>query len=212
MLLRKEGKVDILIRKHAEEVKAGIEALKEAVIAYIDGDEEKFKRAAELTDSKESDADRARREAENALYAGGYLPVYREDFSIFMDLVDNMSDNAEAVTHFLALENPSIPPQWGKDIKEIAEKTLEAFLAFHRCFLFIYEDMEKAYSSTEQVRNLEKEIDGIQHGILQELFQSDLGLAEKIHLKEFVLKLGQISDAAENASDKVRGLTLKTGF
>jgi len=212
MLLRKEGKVDILIRKHAEEVKAGVEAFKEAVFAYIDGDEEGFKRASELVDRKESDADRARREAEDALYAGGYLPAYREDFSIFMDLVDNMVDNAEAVAHFLALETPNIPPQWGKDIKEIAEKTLESFFAFHRCFLLIYEDRRKAYSSASEVRNLEKEVDALQHGILRELFQSDLGLAEKMHLKEFVLKLGQISDAAENASDKVIGLTLMIGF
>lgn len=212
MLLRKEGKVDILIRKHAEEVEAGLEAFKEAVFAYIDGDEEKFKRAAELTDRKESDADRARREAEDALYAGGYLPAYRGDFSILMDLVDNVVDGAEAVTRFLAMETPNIPPQWGEGIKEIAERTLDAFLAFHKCFLLLYEDRGKAYSSAAGVRNLEKEIDGLQNDILQELFQSDLSLAEKMHLKEFVLKLGQLSDAAENASDKVVGLTLMTGF
>lgn len=212
MLLRKEGKVDILIRKHAEEVKAGVEALKEAVFAYIDGDEEGFKRASELVDRKESDADRARREAEDALYAGGYLPAYRGDFSILMDLVDNVVDNSEAAAHFLAMETPNIPPQWGEGIKEIAERTLEAFLAFRKCFLLLYEDRRKAYSSTSEVRNLEKEIDGLLNGILRELFQSDLSLAEKMHLKEFLLKLGQISDDAENASDKVVELTLMTGF
>ena len=212
MLTRKEGKVDKLIRKHMEEVQAGLQAFKETVFAYLDGDMDRFKQMAALTDSKESDADAVRREAENALYSGAYLPVYREDFSILLDLIDDMADGAEAVADFLLIETPRVPPQWREGLKQIAEKTVEAFFAFHKCFLFLYEDMEKAYSSIEQIRKLEKEIDRIIDNTLRGVFQSDLSLVEKIHLRELVSKLGQISNSAENASDKVRGLTLKTGF
>lgn len=212
MLSRKEGKVDSLIKRHIEEVRAGIQASMDAVVAYLDGDWEKFKQMAKLADSEESDADALRREAEDALYSGAYLPVYREDFSILLDLIDDMADDAERVADFLRIETPRILPQWGGVFKQIAEKTLEAFSAFQKCFLLLYEDMEKTYSATKEVRNAEREIDILQDDLLHRIFQSELSLVEKIHLRELVLKLGEISNSAENASDKVRGLTLKTGF
>lgn len=212
MLSRKEGKVDSLIKRHIEEVRAGIQASMDAVVAYLDGDWEKFKQMAKLADSEESDADALRREAEDALYSGAYLPVYREDFSILLDLIDDMADDAERVADFLRIETPRILPQWGGVFKQIAEKTLEAFSAFQKCFLLLYENMEKTYSATKEVRNAEREIDILQDDLLHRIFQSELSLVEKIHLRELVLKLGEISNSAENASDKVRGLTLKTGF
>lgn len=212
MLLRREGKVDTLIKKHIEEVGAAVEASKKALSAYLDGDWEKFRRMAKLADSKESDADAVRREAEDALYSGGYLPIYREDFSILLDLIDDMADDAERVADFLRIETPKVSPQWGGVLKQIAEKTLEAFSAFQKCFLLLYEDMEKTYSATKEVRNAEREIDILQDDLLHRIFQSELSLAEKVHLRELVLKLGEVSNSAENASDKVRGLTLKTRF
>ena len=212
MLLRREGKVDSLIKKHIEEVGAAVEASKKALFAYLDGDWKKFRRMAKLTDSKESDADAVRREAEDALSAGGYISVYREDFSILLDLIDDMADGAERVADFLRIETPKTLPQWGGVFKQIAEKTTEGFFAFCKCFNFLYEDMKEAYSAIEQVRTLEKEIDSLQDNVLRNIFQSDLSLAEKVHLRELVLNLGEISNSAENASDKVRGLTLKTGF
>ena len=72
--------------------------------------------------------------------------------------------------------------------------------------------MEKAYSTTTEVHDVEREIDILQDDILHQIFQSDLSLVRKIHLRQLVLRLGQISNSAENASDKVRGLTIKTGF
>ena len=212
MLLRKEGKVDRLIQKHIEEAGAAVEASKEALSAYLDGDREKFKQMVEVTESKESDADAVRREVEDALHSGGYLPVYREDFSILLDLIDNMADDAEVVADFLRIESPKVLPQWEEVLKHIAEKTMECFSNFRKCFLLLYEDMEEAYSAIEQVRTLEKEIDKLQDDVLCKIFRSDLNLAEKIHLKGLVLKLGAISNSAENASDKVRGLTFKTRF
>lgn len=212
MLLRREGKVDSLIKKHIEEVGAAVEASKKALFAYLDGDWKKFRRMAKLTDSKESDADAVRREAEDALSAGGYISVYREDFSILLDLIDDMADDAEGIADFLLIETPKVPPQWGGVLKQIAEKTSEGFFAFRKCFLLLYEDMEKTYSATKEVRNAEREIDILQDDLLHRIFQSDLSLAEKVHLRELVLKSGEISNSAENASDKVRGLTLKTGF
>jgi len=212
MLLRREGKVDSLIKKHIEEVGAAVEASKKALFAYLDGDWKKFRRMAKLTDSKESDADAVRREAEDALSAGGYISVYREDFSILLDLIDDMADGAERVADFLLIETPRILPQWAGVFKQIAEKTTEDFFAFCKCFDFLYKDMKEAYSAIEQVRTLEREIDMLQDDLLHDIFQSELSLAEKVHLRELVLNLGEISNSAENASDKVRGLTLKTGF
>jgi len=212
MLSRKEGKVDRLIQKHIEEVGEAVETCKAALFAYLDGDWEKFKQMAGAAESKESAADAVRREAEDALYSGGYLSVYREDFSILLDRVDDMADDAEAIADFLLIETPKVPPQLGGALKQIAEKTLKAFSAFRECFLLLYEDREKTYSATKEVRDVEREIDMLQGDLLHRIFQLDLSLAEKVHLRELVLKVGEVSNSAENASDKLRGLTFKTRF
>lgn len=212
MFSRKEEKVDRLLQEHTEKVRATIEASKKALFAYLDGDQKKLGRMAEAASSRESDADAVRREAENILYSGGYLSAYREDLSILLDLVDNMADDAEGIVDFLRIESPKVLPQWGDALKQIAEKTLEGFFAFRKCFLLLYEDTKKAYFAAEQVWSLEKEVDRLQDNLVCKIFQSDLSLAEKVHLRELVLKLGEISNSAENASDKVRGLALKTHF
>lgn len=212
MFSGKERNVDELIRKHIEVVGAAIQACEEALIAYLDGDWKKFKKMAKVTDAKESDADAVRREVEDALHSGAYLSVYREDFSTLVDFIDDMADDAEAIVDFLAVETPGIPARWGKMLKQIIEKTLEGFVAFRKSFNLLYDDMKEAYSTTKQVRDVEREIDIVQNRILRRVFQSDLSLVKKIHLRELILKLGEISNSAENASDKVRGFTFKARF
>lgn len=212
MFSGKERNADELIRKHIEVVGAAIQACREALIAYLDGDWKKFKKMAKVTDAKESDADAVRREVEDALHSGAYLSAYREDFSTLVDFIDDMADDAEAIVDFLAVETPGIPARWGEMLKQIIEKTLEGFVAFRKSFNLLYDDMKEAYSTTTQVRDVEREIDTVQNRILRRIFQSDLSLVEKIHLRELILKLGEISNSTENASDKVRGLTFKVRF
>lgn len=212
MLLKTEGKVERFIKLQVEKVREGVEALREAVFAYLDKEKEKFELMAELTDRKETEVDKVKREAEVLLYRGAHLPIYREDFTTLMELIDNIADDAEKVSDFLRMENPKILPQWKDKIREIAQKTWESFLAFEDCFLLLYEDMERAFSTTHKVEDLEKEIDRLQDTLIREIFQSELSLAEKIHLRELVIKLGYVSDSAENASDKVATMAVKRRF
>lgn len=211
MIFKKRENLEDLIKKQIKTVKEGIQALRDAVAAYLTGNQDEFKQKAHLVDNKETQADKVKRKAEVRLYRGEQLPIFREDFTDLMELVDNIADDAEKITDFLLLEHPKILPQWRDKIERIIERTWDSFNAFERCFNFLYEDVERAFSATHEVEDLEKEIDKMQDELIHDVFQSsELSLAEKIHFRQIIINMGYVSDSAENASDKVGDIALKT--
>ena len=49
----------------------------------------------------------------------------------------------------------------------------------------------------------EKEADKISYALKKQIFSSELGLAEKIHLREFVDHIDAIADQAEDVADRL---------
>ena len=64
-------------------------------------------------------------------------------------------------------------------------------------------------SYTHKVQEAEKEVDKLQDELMKKIFQSQLGLAHKLQLRDLVLTIGFISDSSENASDKVSLMAIK---
>jgi len=208
MLFKRESKVQKRIKEHAEKVMEGIEELKEAVFAYLDSDLAIFSEKALRIREIETQADEIKREAETQLYKGAYLPLLRVDFLALMELVDDVVDEAESIADFLLMEKPSIPERWHEAFRKITERTYESYFNFKQSYFLLYKDIDEAFALARQVKIDEKEIDKLQGELITEIFGSDMDLAHKIHLRDLVLKLGQVSNAAENASDKVRSIAL----
>jgi len=208
MFFKKESEVQERIKEHVEKVEQGVEELKEAVFAYLDSNSTLFSEKALRIRDIESQADAIKREAETKLYGGAYLPLLRADLLALMELVDDVVDDAERITDFLFMEKPSIPERWHDTFKEIAERTCESYFNFKQSCFLLYEDMDEAFALARKVKEYEKEIDNLQDKLITEIFATDMDLAHKIHLRDLVLKLGHVSDASENASDKVRSIAL----
>ena len=63
--------------------------------------------------------------------------------------------------------------------------------------------------STPAICQKEKEADHIERGLIQAVFAGPLDKADKILLKELFLQIGDLSDRAENAGDRLRIIAVK---
>jgi len=209
MLFKKKSKVQELIQEQIRLTTQGLQFLKEAVAFYLEGNKEGCGLKTKVVEEMETKADEAKREAEKTLYEGMYLPLFREDLLDLMELIDDVADEAERVVDFLWIENPEIPSRWNEKIKEIIEKGILAFNLFQESFMLLYDDTQKAFSHSQKVRDVEKEIDRLQDALNHEIFQSNLELAHKIQLRDLIIKTGYISDVSENAADKIGMISIK---
>lgn len=209
MLFKKESEVQKLIQKQINLIAQGLGFLREAVEFYLEGDKERCESKTRTVEEMETKADEAEREAEKTLYEGMYLPLFREDLLDLMELIDDVADEAERVADFLSIERPEIPSKWNEKIREIMEKDILAFNLFRESFMLLHEDTQKAFSHTQKVRKVEKEVDRLQDDLNREIFQSNLELAHKIQLRDLVIRMGFISDSSEKAADKISMISIK---
>ena len=205
----RRDKVQKLMQEQIDLVAQGLGFLKEAVEFYLEGNKEGCELKTRSVEEMETKADEAEREAEKILYEGMYLPLFREDLLDLMELIDDVADEAEKIADFLSIENPEIPSHWNEKIREIIEKGTLAFNLFRESFMLLYEDTQKAFSHAYKVKEVEKEVDRLQDALNREIFQSNLQLAHKIHLRDLVIRMGFVSDSSENAADKVSMVSIK---
>lgn len=209
MFFKKETKVQELIQKHVQIVGEAVNFWKEAFSCYLEENKEDFQAKTLAVIELESKADEVRKEAQLILYEGAYLPIFREDLLDFLELTDNIADDAEKGVDFLRIENPVILPSWNEEIKTIVGKSQQAFVFFQEAFAVLFKERSTALSSTHKVQRAEKEVDKLQDNLLEKIFQSQLSLAHKLQIRDLILTIGHVSDSSENASDKVALMAIK---
>lgn len=209
MFFKKETKVQELIQKHVQIVGEAVNSWKEAFSYYLEENKEDFQAKTLAVIELESKADEVRKEAQLVLYQGAYLPIFREDLLDFLELADNIADDAEKGVDFLKIENPVILPSWNEEIKTIVGKSQQAFVFFQEAFAILFKERSTALSSTHRVQRAEKEVDSLQDGLMEKIFQSQLSLAHKLQIRDLILTIGHVSDSSENASDKVALMAIK---
>ncbi len=209
MFFKKETKVQELIEEHAKIVGEVINFWKEAFFCYLEENKEDFQAKTLAVSELESKADGVRREAQLILYKGAYLPVFREDLLDFLELTDNIADDAEKGVDFLKIENPVILPSWSEEMRTILEKSQQAFVFFQEASALLSKERSTALSSTHEVQRAEKEVDGLQDDLMERIFQSKLSLAHKLQIRDLILAIGHVSDSSENAADKVALMAIK---
>jgi hypothetical protein len=209
MFFKKETKVQELIQKHVQIVGEAVNSWKEAFSYYLEENKEDFQAKTLAVVELESKADEVRKEAQLVLYQGAYLPIFREDLLDFLELTDNIADDAEKGVDFLKIENPVILPSWNEEIKTIVGKSQQAFIFFQEAFAILFKERSTALSSTHRVQRAEKEVEELQDDLLEKIFQSQLSLAHKLQIRDLILTIGHVSDSSENASDKVALMAIK---
>jgi len=214
---RKERRVLDLISDHFGVVVRTVQLLESVLESAKTGD---WKTVEQMTDKiaeLETLADGLHRDAVVAISQGAFFSGTREDFLELMEENDVVADAAQNAARILA-ESPVDPKSFlilyeedGATVGDLFAKLLTAVRLVEESVRALETDAEVAVSKSLLVERAEEEGDEIKNRLIRRIFahKSDLEVLTLLQLRDFVLKLDDIADAAEDSSDLVISLVAK---
>lgn len=193
-----------LLLDHLGKVRATVEAMAEGVRALLAAKpQDELAELARETHLREGQADDVRREAEQALVRGALFAGRRRTLLNLIDGADRLANAAEAVMDYVALQGVKIPELLRPLVEEIVEVTLAQVGDVEGCMAALLAGSAEASRLAEAVEHAEGRVDDLERRALTRLFATDLPLAEKLLIRDFLAMLVEISDRAEDLSDLV---------
>ena len=214
---RKERRVLDLVSDHLNVVIRTVEQLESVLQAAKNGRwnivEENTNKVAEL----ETLADGLHRDAVVAVSQGAFFSGTREDFLELMEKNDEVADAAQNAARILAetpIDQRSFLVLYSEPeatLSDLFARLLTAVRLIKESISALEDDAELAVSKSLLVERAEEEADEIKNRLMKQIFahKSDLELLTLLQLRDFVLKLDEVADAAEDSSDLVISLVAK---
>ena len=183
---------------------------KKAIRIYLaEQRSEEYKKISKQIKQIEHDADNLRRDIEKKLYAQNLIPDLRADVLHLVENLDKVINKFDEVAYKFYVERPQIPSEYHMRITEIcdlssdcAENLAIASRAFFRNISAVRDYSQKVYF-------IEHESDLTSGHLRAAIFDSDLELAHKLQLNEFVNEIADIADIAEDFIDELLIFTIK---
>jgi len=181
----------------------------EAVKHYFLGTEAEFKSQVAKIYTLEHEADTLRREIENQLYTETLIPESRGDVLALLENTDNVINQVKGTIADFEIERPEIPTEYDDGFLQLTgfsgqavDKMVKSIRAFIRNPQGVKDWLHKVYF-------YEKEADNTAENLKRKIFQSDLPLAQKNHIRYFLRQIDSVADRAEDVADRLAIYTIK---
>ncbi len=198
------------------EIDEFLNKVSEAGLIFLPAIEDYLKRDFQAFDVRlhqiqmlEAEADTKSHAVENQMYARSLIPENRGDVLGLLESTDNVIDTIKATLMLFSQEHPDIPEAMHNGFLELAEACslgADALVSAERSF---FRDVRAVQDLAHKVFFYEREADRISDSLKRLIFQSDLELAKKIHLRHFATNVEEVSDAAENAAQRLSIYAIK---
>jgi len=214
---RKEKRVLSLIADHFRIVVNSVQQLESLLEAAKGGDWNGVEDITNKVCELETLADGLHRDAVLAISQGAFFSGTREDFLELMEENDEIADATQNAARILA-ESPIDSHSFQILFEEPKATIADLFSTLQSSVQLVGEsitslqtDAEVAVSKSLLVERAEEEADEIKNRLIRRIFhhKSDLDVLTLLQLRDFVLKLDEIADAAEDSSDIVISLVAK---
>jgi len=206
-LFKRESKVEEYSKEHVKMVYECLNKLNELMEYFYKDDFESIDKKVDEISQLEHGADEIRRKMEIEFFKGAFLPFDREDRIVLAESVDMVADMAQETAFGISLSRVKLPESYINDFRDLMNSIYETVSALKDCITLLDTDLGKALRKTHEVEKLEDAVDIVERRILKNLYKSykeeDINILTQIELKATVLRLGNIADRAENASDRV---------
>lgn len=183
---------------------------KKAVNIYL-----KEKRSAEYRHlSKEiktieNQADSLRREIENRLYMHNLIPDFRGNVLELVENLDKVINEIDDVAHKFYIEQTDIPLKYHEQFKELTEQVCECVENLAIASRSFFRDFSAVRDYSKKVYWLEHESDKTSAKLKEEIFASNMELAQKLQLGSIITEVSDIADLAENCIDQLSIFVIK---
>ncbi len=190
-------------------VSEGALVFQKGVGDYLSGDVACFEERFAAINELENRCDELRRGIESQLYRHSLIPESRGDVLDLLETLDDVIDTAKNTMSLFMVERPEMVPELKKewlDLAEAAMRTSEEVVLAARAF---FRDPRSVNDHLHKVHFYENEGDRIAMDLKRKIFETDLDLARKIHLRYFALNVDRVADAAEDVADRLSIYAIK---
>ena len=174
----------------------------------VSGVDEEFKSLMQKVSDLEAQNDSYRRLIENNLYAYMILPDMRSDILRLLEMCDKVINKYESNLLVVSVEQPELLDSLRENLLKMIQTDLEcvgSLVSGVRVFF----DGQEIKEFTKKTYQMEHLVDSQALQLKSLVFQSDIELARKIQLKEFVYNIEKISDIAEDTADILNIMAVK---
>jgi len=209
----KAKKIEELVLRHLGQVDVALDAFHKAIVAYVvEKDVKRAKALALETHKAEGAADDIRREVEVELLGGALLASSRRDILELIEHVDRLANSGEATLDSLLLERIEFPDAVVEYIDRIVRETIEIIGHVDEAIRLLFRNPDAAIEHTKEIEIGEGRVDQLERETLKTVFMMETDLARKIQLRDFVHLLVEISDRAEDLSDRIDVMVAERRF
>jgi uncharacterized protein len=206
-LFKRESKVEQYSKDHVEVVYECLNQLKMLMTYFYANDFDSVKEKVEEISRLEHEAEEIRRKMEIEFFNGAFLPFDREDRIVLAEQVDSVADMIQETAYGICLSQINFPNDYKNDFSDLIDSVYDTVSTLKKCIELLDEDLGEALTKAHEVEKLEDIVDKIERKILKNLYieykNGEIDILSHIELKSTVLRLGNIADRAENASDRV---------
>ena len=183
---------------------------KSIVSQYLnDGYTDKFDGMVKQVSEMESRADKITKEVERTLYEETLIPDARSDVLRLLEHMDELIGMYQGNCYHFSIQKPDFPENFHKDLINLSNTAVNCVESLCLTVRSFFRDIKSVRDNAHKVTFYEKESDMQFSSLARKIFDSDLPLDQKMHLRYFVEKIDRICDQAEDIADEIQIYTIK---
>ena len=187
----------------------GTLCMREAIRSYLSGDDEDFQNRLEMVGHYERRADELRKSTESMLYTYSLIPESRADILELLENLDNIIDRAKHILQEFDVQEPDVEIGYLDLYVQVTEKSVKAVEQVVEATRAFFRNESRMRDCINKVDFYESEADRAGLRLKKQIFQSDMDLARKHHLRYFADALESLSDIAEEVSERLSIASIK---
>ena len=174
-----------------------------------DGSNGEFEAKLKAVNALESEADTLRRNIEKELYTHTLIPDARGDVLGLIETLDHVMNLFESVLWAISIEKPDIPEEHTDGFRKLTNMVVQAADALVLAARSFFHSPHTVGNYNHKVIIYEKEADKISTQLKRDIFDSELDLARKAQLRNFVEQIDNVADWAEDVADRLAIYAIK---
>ena len=183
---------------------------KSIVSQYLnDGYSDKFDEMVKQVSGMESRADKITKEVERTLYEETLIPDARSDVLRLLEHMDELIGMYQGNCYHFSIQKPDFPKDFHKDLINLSDTAVNCVESLCLTVRSFFRDIKSVRDNAHKVTFYEKESDMQFSSLARKIFDSDMPLDQKMHLRYFVEKIDRICDQAEDIADEIQIYAIK---
>lgn len=155
----------------------------------------------------EAVADRSLRKMIDSLASNSFLPSTRQEIISIVTACDHIANKCEHIANTWVYQRFDLPAEYGEQFMKMISLTFELYEILETSIGRLFSSFNallKDHSILDDIRHKESEVDVVEKELYIAVFATDLDLAKKQQISQFVEWLADISDIIENLADKIQ--------